>query len=107
MPPGPLALQASLEVEERGADQERLDAQDLRGSPVSRDQEGHLDLQVCLDRKVRWVPLESLVILGRVRLAPQALSALRVILAPVGPLDVQAPQDSPDPLGLQDNLLQT
>lgn len=97
----PLVLQDFLEHEERVADREMQGTQDLRESQASRDQGDPLDLQVCLDRKVRWVPRESLVILGRVRLAPQALSARKVIPAPVVSLDYQALQDHPDPLGLQ------
>lgn len=106
-PPVPLGLQDFQEHEERGAGQEKGAALGLRGSPAFRDQEGPLDLQVCLGRKVRWVPLESLVTLGKVRLAPRGLLALRVILAPVAPLGFQAPQDNLDPLGLRDLHLQT
>lgn len=77
-PPG---LQVFLEFEERMADQGMQGVQDLRGSQASRDQEGPSVLRECLDRKVRWVPRESLDILGRVSLALRALSAPRVILA--------------------------
>lgn len=77
----PLELQVFLEREERMADQEMQGVQDLRGSQASRDQEGPSVLQVCLDRKVRWVPRESPVILERVSLARRALLAPRVNLA--------------------------
>lgn len=95
----PLVLQDFLEHEEKVADQEIQGAQDLRGSQGSRDQGGPLDLRVCLDRKVRWVPRESLAIPGRVRLAPRARSGPRALLAPVVPLVFQVPQDSLGPLG--------
>lgn len=81
VPLEPQELQVFLEFEERMADQEMQGVQDLRGSQASKDQEGPSVLLGCLDRKVRWVPRESLDILGRVSLGPQALSALRVILA--------------------------
>lgn len=76
----PLGLQVFLEREERVADREMQGVQDLRGSQAFRDQEDPLVLRACLDRKAKWVPRESLVILGRVNLVPRARLAPKVIL---------------------------